>query len=410
VVSALVAVCVLAAGCTHKSNANWQGGGGPTPGGSSSAPAGPGSLTITPATGTAAASVRDPVTVTVQDATLQSVALVNAAGKQVAGEFDADHHNWHSTEPLGYAKAYTVTATATTIKGEQLTQTSQFTTLKPAHTALPYLRANLMTLLSSQKTYGIGQPIVVWFDRAVTDKAAAERALEVVTEPHVAGAWHWFDKQEVHWRPEAYWKPGTAVTVNAKVYGVKLGEGLYGEADRSVSFTIGTSKIAIADNASHYMKVYFDGKLVRDIPVSMGKGGIVQGVKGPVNYWTNNGVHVIMTHEPVVHMTSASNGIVDPKDPNFYDENVYLALRITYTGEFVHLADWNIPKQGHINSSHGCINVGPANAQWFYDNLGLGDVVEVVNSPRPLDARNGLGDWTLSWAQWLKGSALQVQG
>lgn len=406
---ALVAVVVLAlsTGCTREANASWRGGTA-GPGGPASAPPGSGAVTITPAHGSAAVPVRDPVTVTAADgAALQSVALTNPTGKQVAGEFDAQRHSWHSTEPLGYGKTYTVSATATTATGDQLTQTSQFTTVKPARTALPYLRANLMNLLGTGKIFGVGQPITVWFDRPIADKAAAERSLQVITDPPVAGAWHWFDRQEVHWRPQAYWKPGTKVTVHASVYGVQLGDGLYGEADRTASFTIGRSKIAIADSNTKHMLVYFDGVLVRDIPVSMGKGGIVQGVKGPVNYWTNSGVHVIMNKEPVVRMTSASNGIVDPNDPNFYDEEVRLALRITYSGEFVHLADWNIPAHGYRNTSHGCVNVGPANAQWFYDNLGLGDVVNVTNTPRQLDPRNGLGDWTLSWADWVKGSALQ---
>jgi len=399
-----VPALALATACTAEPNASWRGGDGAPAG--SSAPAGSGLLAITPATGTAGVPVLDPVTVTAQDATLQSVALTNEAGKQVAGEYDADRHSWHSTEPLGYGKAYTVNATATNVKGEQVTQTSRFTTLKPAKLAMPYLRANQTTLLGTGKTFGVGQPIVVWFDRPIIDKVAAEQSLQVITNPPVEGRWHWFDKQEVHWRPPHYWKPGTKVVVNAKVYGVKLGDGLYGEADRTASFTIGPSKIAVADSNTKHMLVYVNGALVRDVPVSLGKGGIVQGVNGPVNYWTNSGPHVIVDKDPVVRMTSASNGIVDPNDPNFYDEEVKLAMRVSYSGEFVHLADWNIPAHGVRNTSHGCINVGPAHAQWMYDNFGLGDVVDVLNTPRRLDPRNGLGDWVLSWADWVKGSAL----
>ena len=64
------------------------------------------------------------------------------------------------------------------------------------------------------------------------------------------------------------------------------------------------------------------------------------------------------------------------------------------------MADWNIPAHGRANTSHGCVNVGPVDAQWFYDNFNAGDVVEVKNSPRPLDLRNGLGDWLIPWSQW----------
>ena len=37
-------------------------------------------------------------------------------------------------------------------------------------------------------------------------------------------------------------------------------------------------------------------------------------------------------------------------------------------------------RQGNSNVSHGCINLSPANAQWFYDNFGSGDPVVVKNS------------------------------
>lgn len=99
-------------------------------------------------------------------------------------------------------------------------------------------------------------------------------------------------------------------------------------------------------------------------------------------------------------MTSESYGVKDKKNPNYYDELVKLCTRISYSGEFVHLADWNIAAHGHTNTSHGCINVGPNHAQWFYDTFQVGDVVEVRNSPRSLSIDDGLGDWTISWDKW----------
>jgi hypothetical protein len=47
-----------------------------------------------------------------------------------------------------------------------------------------------------------------------------------------------------------------------------------------------------------------------------------------------------------------------------------------------------------------------ADAQWVYDNFVPGDVVDVKNTPVTLAPTNGIGAWTLSWDQWLKGSAL----
>src|SRR5439155_8060731 len=126
------------------------------------------------------------------------------------------------------------------------------------------------------------------------------------------------------------------ITVTASIYGKNLGNGVYGGGDASASFTVGPAKVAIANNNSHFMQVFFDGQMVRNIPVSMGKGGTVKAPDGrTVNFWTTNGPHVVIEKTPSVQMTSKSFGIIDPKDPNFYDETVRLTVRISDTGEVV---------------------------------------------------------------------------
>ena len=84
-------------------------------------------------------------------------------------------------------------------------------------------------------------------------------------------------------------------------------------------------------------------------------------------------------------MTSASFGITDKNHPNYYDERIKKSIRISGAGEFVHLADWNIPAHGVRNTSHGCINVAPAYIFWFYEQFGAGDIVDVKNTPKRLD-------------------------
>ncbi|WP_232534226.1 L,D-transpeptidase [Plantactinospora sp. KBS50] len=149
------------------------------------------------------------------------------------------------------------------------------------------------------------------------------------------------------------------------------------------------------------MKCYIDGKLVRDIPVSMGKGGTAKTPEGKtVNYWTASGPHVLISKQGTYRMTSASYGVTDKNDPNYYDEEIQLCNRISYTGEFVHMADWNISAHGNRNTSHGCINVGPSNAKWFYDTFQVGDVVDVRNTPRKFGPGDGVADWTISWSNW----------
>jgi lipoprotein-anchoring transpeptidase ErfK/SrfK len=377
-------------------------------------------LTIVPANNAVDISPGIPVSVSVLNGTLNEVTLTGADGKVVKGEFTAAQAMWSTTEPLGYNKKYTLKTAATGADGRSLSDERSFTTLKPKNQTLPYLRANVSTLLDGG-TFGVGQPIVVWFDESIKDRAAAEGSLSVVTDPPgVVGAWRWLNNQEVHWRPKEYWPSGTKVTVTAKVYGRDLGGGLYGQQDRSATFTIGQKKIAIADSQTHRMKIYFDDQVLTSVngktavsvggtswniadgfPVSMGRGGSTTGDGGiKISFTTNSGPHVVTTKSPTYHMTSASYGL--SKGDFSYATDVNDAVRISGDGEFVHSAPWSTGSQGKANVSHGCINLAPELAKWFYNNFGAGDVVDVTGTSQKLDWRNGLGDWVLTWDQWLQ--------
>jgi lipoprotein-anchoring transpeptidase ErfK/SrfK len=366
-----------------------------------------GTLSFNPAPKATDVSVTAPVAVTVAAAILDTVTVTGADGKQVTGDFDPDRRGWRTTARLAYNQHYTLTVSAIDLGGRQLTQSSSFTTVKPANLTLPYLQANAGLLLSDRQTYGVGQPIVVRFDEKILDRVAAEKSLEVITEPHVDGVWHWFTDQELHWRPPVYWTPGTRVTVNAKVYGKHLGGGVYGQSDASASFAIGSSKIAIADDTTHRIQVWIDGQLDRDIPTSMGKNGSTTGARGEhVDFRTRSGAHVVLGTERVTRMTSASYGVTGGADA--YDTRVEWTTHLSYAGEYVHAAPWSVGQQGHQNVSHGCLNVSTENAIWFHNNFGPGDIIDVRNTGIALDPTDGLGDWTLSWEEWVAGSAVPL--
>jgi lipoprotein-anchoring transpeptidase ErfK/SrfK len=389
-----VAAGLAVAACNHPakepSKVSWtEPGAGPSPSATTGVPL----VTITPAADAKSVPPRDPIVVSVTGGTLKTC-TVTTGSQRVAGTM-SDDHTWRSTGALGYGKTYHVTVSTADAAGAVTEKTSAFTTLKPGSVASISFQANDLAALKTGGTYGVGQPVIVHFSKTVKDRAAAVKGLEVTTSPPVEGRWRWTDSRTAHWRPAKYWAPGTKITVKADLLGTNLGGGVYG-ANASTHFTIGPSRIAVADGKSHRMKVYINGKQVKDMPISMGKGGIVNGV----NYWTRSGVHVVMTKEPVHHMTSASYGVDNPKDPNFYDEDIKLCCRISYSGEFVHMADWNIYAHGHSNTSHGCVNVGPGNARWFFDNFQLGDVVEIRNTPRQMGLNDGVGDWTIPWDKW----------
>lgn len=355
-------------------------------------------IVLSPAANTASAPA-DAVTVTTVSAVLDTVTLTDAQNNPVAGAFDAGKRSWHSTAPLDYGAQYRLTATGTGPRKQHLSQSSTFTTVKPAKLVTPTLQANRFMDLTAQQTYGVGQPVIVNFSDPVTDKVAAEKALQVTTEPHVDGAWHWFNDQEVHWRPPEYWKPGTKVTVQTNVHGKDLGGGAYGDKDTSVSFTIGQSKVAIADDNTHQIQVYIGGQLVKTVPTAMGLHEQI----GSIDLRTRSGPHVVLGTERETRMTSASFGLTGPMG---YDTMVEWTTHISYEGEYIHAAPWSEAQQGNSDASHGCLNVNTENAIWFVQNFGPGDIVDVRNTGLPLQPTDGLLDWTFSWADWVKGDAV----
>lgn len=395
---------LTAAGCSSPSHASagkeaaggtWQ-----APESATTSAAAPISLTVSPVAGAAKVPPTSPVTVAVAGGKLTAV-TVAAGGKKVSGAVQADGASWKSTGALAYGKTYQVTAAIQDSTGAHVEKTSTFTTIKPAHIAGVTFQANGLNVLKTGSTYGMGQPVIVAFGHSVKDKAAAEKAITVETSPAVEGKFFWVSSSIVHWRPAKYWQKGTTVKVSVDVFGVHLGNNVYGKADASTHFSIGRSLLAVSDNNTHRTKVYIDGQMVRDMASSNGRGGYTKGADGQqIHFWTQDGPHVVLSKEQTHTMSSASYGLSDPKNPYYYaPEIVKLCTRISYSGEFLHAAPWN-HSLGRANISHGCVNLSEADAKWVYDNFIVGDVVDVRNSPKELPITDGLGDWTVSFDKY----------
>lgn len=332
-----------------------------------------------------------PIDVSVHNGKLTAVTVTNPDGKQVAGQMADGQASWRTTEVLAYAKVYDVTATVVDGDGKTSTQHKAIHTLAPAAQAYP-------SVVPAPSTHdvGVGQPIVVRFDHSIKDRAAAEKALQISSTPNQPGGWYWLSDKEVHYRPQNYWQPGTKVSLKINLYGVDLGGGVYGQTDRSIDFAVHDSWIAKADGNTEQMQIFHNGQLVNTMPISMGKDVTP----------THLGAHVISDKQQKYTMDSCSYGVCPP-DPNAYRSDEFFAERISNDGEFVHENPASVAQQGSSNVSHGCINLDQANAQWFFDHFGLGDVVEVTNSGGPaLPVWDTYGDWSLSWDKWKAGSAL----
>jgi lipoprotein-anchoring transpeptidase ErfK/SrfK len=350
-------------------------------------------VTITAGNG-GAVNPNTPILVNVTDGKLTSVTVTNTAkGTTVHGALSADGLSWTSGEPLGYGSTYGVVADAAGNDGKQVEQKSDVTTVTPAAQTYP---AMTPAPPAAGSTFGVGQIIGVSFDKNITDKAAAEKALTVTTTPPQQGSWHWIDKKTVHYRSQTYWQAGTTIKLDVNLYGVDLGGGVYGKTNRSATYKIHDSWIAKADGQTEQMQIVHNGAVVNTMPISIGKDATP----------THVGPHVISDKQQQVVMDSCTYGVCPPA-PDAYRSTEYWAERISNDGEFVHENPNTVGQQGSSNVSHGCINLSPENAQAFFGQFNLGDVVEVTNSGGPaLPVWDTYGDWELNWADWQAGSAL----
>lgn len=367
---------------------------------------GPARAMITPGPGAHDVDPVAPVLVNAEVGTLAGVDMVNDDGKSIQGVMTPDDLVWKPTVPLGYGRTYTLTVTSRGTDGVVGKQVSTFTTLQPSNQTKVSFTTTAESALRDGGTYGVGTVVVAHFDERIADRAAAERQLKVTTDPPVPGSWFWVDGQNAHWRPEHYYAPGTTVTAEAQIYGIALGDGLFGQDDTRVSFRIGDAHVSIADDATKQVSVFDNGTLVRTMPTSMGMGGTENVGGKSISLWTPPGVYTVLDKGNPVVMDSSTFGL--PKNSRLgYRETINWATKISTDGIYLHELEATVWAQGHQDTSHGCLNLNADNAKWFYDFSVPGDVVEVRNSGGPPLALAQNGDWTLSWDQWRKGSALK---
>ena len=219
-------------------------------------------------------------------------------------------------------------------------------------------------------TVGVAKPIIINFQRPIADRALAEQAVHISSTPAVPGKFYWMSATQLRWRPIDFWPANTTVTIDAS--GTKS------------SFRTGDSLVATIDNATLQMEVMRNGTLEKTMPVSLGKPG----------YDTPNGTYYVLEKFADMVMDSSTYGVpIDAAEG--YKLKVKDAVRINNAGIFVHGAPWSVADQGKRNVSHGCPNLSPANAQWFYDNFGSGDPVVVKNSIGIYDENDGAQDWQI---------------
>ena len=132
------------------------------------------------------------------------------------------------------------------------------------------------------------------------------------------------------------------------------------------TFETGAAVVGVADIDAHTFTVSIDDQVVRQMPASMGKP----------KYPTPIGTFAALEKQSVV-----DHGFPDHRHsalrPGGLQAHCDDAVRVTWGGVYVHSAPWSVGSQGNSNVSHGCINLGPDNAAWYYDTVNIGDPIIV---------------------------------
>jgi lipoprotein-anchoring transpeptidase ErfK/SrfK len=258
----------------------------------------------------------------------------------------------------------------------------------------PSKLVRVTSFLGDGQTVGVGMPMIVRFGRSVPEKYRAEvqRRMPVTASPAQEGIWHWISPTEVHYRPKTFWKAHTKIFYKVQLAGVPMGDGWYGRSDLTVDLKVGRSLVMTVSNKTKKMTVKQDGKVIKTIPVSLGKKSTP----------SSSGTMVIIEKK--------EHTVFDTTDElpegQGYRTKIDYAQRITWSGQFIHSASWSEGVQGRTNVSHGCVNVSAAMAKWLFSRTMLGDPVTVTGTEEKLKNGNGWTDWNMSWADYKKGSAI----
>ncbi|MFF4788669.1 Ig-like domain-containing protein [Streptomyces sp. NPDC001276] len=345
---------------------------------------------ITHARGADSVGGSNPVKVTVSNGKLTKVTMTAVAtGAEIPGTLSADGTSWKPNGQLERATKYQVTAEAEDAKSRPVTGNATITTVSPAKGFIGHLSPE------DGSTVGVGMPVTVNFDKAISNKAAIQSKIQISSSSGQQVVGHWFNDNRLDFRPKSYWKPGSTVTVKLNVHGVQ----------KTVTFKIGRSQISTVDAKTKQMTVVRDGKTIKTIPIS----------SGSPEHPTYNGQMVISEKFKQIRMNGATVGLTKKDGKPAYDiEDVPHAMRLSASGTFIHGNYWGADSIfGKVNTSHGCVGLkdvkggddGKQPAAWFFDNSMIGDVVIVKNSEdnTVLAPDNGLSDWNMPWSQWVAG-------
>jgi lipoprotein-anchoring transpeptidase ErfK/SrfK len=195
---------------------------------------------------------------------------------------------------------------------------------------------------------GVAHPVVVAFTAPVTNRLAAQRAIALTSKPAMTGTFEWLDTNVVQWVPDRFWPAHSTVALSV--------------GGRPMTFTTGPKVVGVASISDHTFTVTIDG-VEAGPPSSLpaphhrshwGQAGVFPASMGRPKYPTPVGIYPVLAKERDVVMDSSTVGI-PVNSPDGYHLN----------------------SMGNDNVSHGCISLSPEDAEWYFNNVNVGDPVIV---------------------------------
>jgi len=343
-------------------------------------------LDVAPANGAKQVNPAAPVSLKVANGTIERVTLTSTSGETVEGSIDAAATGWTASGPLQFNTDYSYTYVVKDGAGREASTTHSFSTVPSSHEADAAIYP-----LDGMKV-GVGQPLQVIFSEPVVNREAVEKAISITSSAGQVGAFHWHSDTMVRYRAKNFWAANSTITMDMKLFGVDLGNGQIANFNKKVNVSIGDKKVAVADAAAHTFTLSVNDRVVKKLPVSM----------GDKRFPSARGYGVLMEKKRYDHFRASSIGL-KPGDPAYYgNKDVEYTIRLTLSGAYIHQAlESAYPFIGNTNVSHGCIGFAPDGAAWVFDNMGTGDVVQIINTEGDYAAHDdGFGDWNIPWSEY----------
>jgi lipoprotein-anchoring transpeptidase ErfK/SrfK len=287
----------------------------------------------------------------------------------------------------GGGKQSVRTVVVTQPNGQTTTSVGPSTSAAPSKKPKPAVPVHVKLLNADNSTPGVGMPIIAYFSHTIASAKAFSAATKVtVNGVRVKGAWYFETSAankgypiEGHYRTQNYWPAHATVHMNLPVKGLSAGRDMGFDDSLTLDFSTGAANVVTVD----------DGKSYGTFPVSLGASDTP----------TLRGTKVIMEKGKDISM----------RGPGYFDAHVKFTQRLTYGGEYLHSAPWNLGNIGRFDSSNGCTNLRPTDAERLYGFLNVGDVVRYPNANGPkMQLGQGYGDWNVLWSQWQTGGLVHT--